>query len=457
MDETLRSAQVAFHLHVGNIQWRAKQLHRLFKVVVDNRDELFETVRKDINISQWQFELDLEGFVQDVKELLSFLETLGRSSRLLRAATFDHILQPQGVTVIATTSKDPFRHGLCAFAASLAAGNCVVLVYLAGELQQFAHVLGRSFRLNMDFTGARLLQSSDFDKQALGLDVVAQTLFISDDSELPAGFPNIENVRHLPVSQGISVVIVDKDFKSVGNVVAIIKSKLGQNWYESDEPCIVLIDEGIKDQFLSQMNSVQTTENLKKIETAGSGRTMTVGEAPSDLRQALGTIVFEGPRRNKLPVLVTTSLDHSLDCTSALQSQHNLSQVAMFSNSKDNMAYVARFSRSNVFSAGEIVFRPPIIRDSLLTGATFSPEYFSKHRYQYHSSLPLLQPEGVEQIRARYQRTIKPLPTEPRGERIDFFVQMGWFVHGVKTLMGISGLAAAYGAFILARKCLKAL
>lgn len=132
----------------------------------------------DINITKRQFELDLEGFVQDIKELHDFLETFGRSSRLSRAAIFDHVLQPKGVTVIATTSKDPFRHGLSAFAASLAAGNCVVLVYLADELRHFAHVLGRFFQLHMDITGARLLQSSDFDKQALELDMVAQTLFI---------------------------------------------------------------------------------------------------------------------------------------------------------------------------------------------------------------------------------------------------------------------------------------
>lgn len=46
MDETLRSAQVAFHVHVGNVQWRMKQLYLLVKVIVDNRDELFETIRK---------------------------------------------------------------------------------------------------------------------------------------------------------------------------------------------------------------------------------------------------------------------------------------------------------------------------------------------------------------------------------------------------------------------------
>lgn len=278
----------------------------------------------------------------------------------------------------------------------------------------------------------------------------------------------------MPVSRGVSVVIVDKDFHSVGNAVAIIKRKLGQEWYEADEPCVVLIDEGVKDQFLSELNSDQPAESFTKIATAGGGRIITVNEAPPDLQQALSTIVFNESRENKLPVLVTTSLDHSLDCISVLQCQHNLSQVAVFSNSKDNMAYVERFSFSDVFSVGDVMFRGPIskldhliapnyllkkiqVRDGRLTGATYSPQFFGKYRYQYHTSLPLLHPESVQQIRARYQRKIKPLPVEPRGERVDFFVKMAWLVRGVKTFMGITSLGVAYGTFLLARKCLKAL
>lgn len=114
-------------------------------------------------ISQTDFEEELETFVYDVGLLLRDIErTTSRSSRWWSTRPTERTtVQPKGVSLIVSESDEPFVDGLCAFAASIAAGNCVVLVFLAPEMQQFASILNTHLAHQVDSASARVLGRVD--------------------------------------------------------------------------------------------------------------------------------------------------------------------------------------------------------------------------------------------------------------------------------------------------------
>ena len=304
----------------------------------------------------------------------------------------------------------------------------------------------------MDPTGIRILQGTQYLAEAAECDTVDHALVISDNA---ATLDSLHDWHYLPITPGFNVVVVDRDFSKLESVVRSISRNQLQESLPQNKTHAILVDGTVKDKLLHLLKAGAASTRFQS------------DSAPANLAKDLQTMITQASKDHTVPVFTTTSLDHSIDCLLTLRGSRALSQISIFADSSANTEYFRSFTSSEIFSVGEIVDRPPIGKQLLLTvaftilmtclvrrphghGTVYPASYFGKYRFQNHSTVAIA--KSVAQIRARYTKLIKPLKPEPRGERINFFVQMDWFIKFVKIMLGVTGLGVAWSTVWLVRK-----
>lgn len=146
--ETGRAAWLA-NLTVAEKVWPIRQLHALYRLLLENRDELLEVCNQgiptdlptvgspssqtrsstDFSPGPLFWEKELATLVDDIGALILSIEaqanpTAPQDTHFGKITTF---AQPCGVSLILSTSRNPLRLALAPLAASIAARNVVVL------------------------------------------------------------------------------------------------------------------------------------------------------------------------------------------------------------------------------------------------------------------------------------------------------------------------------------------
>ncbi|KAM0244307.1 hypothetical protein ACHAP5_006323 [Fusarium lateritium] len=111
----------------GDKRWKLKQLHNLYQLIIDHRDEIIASL--STAIPEHVHEQEFARLVGDISQHISLVSQLGShsSTEFSFVGKFDVVYRPIGRNLIVSGNVNPLRWMLGPLAASLAAGNVTII------------------------------------------------------------------------------------------------------------------------------------------------------------------------------------------------------------------------------------------------------------------------------------------------------------------------------------------
>ncbi|KAH8879509.1 hypothetical protein GQ53DRAFT_854586 [Thozetella sp. PMI_491] len=385
-----------FNATVADKNWALRQLHGLSKLLLDNRDEIISLLVNASGRSKLVWERELAITQLDLAE---HIKTVQSANGQKPKSDKVHIAsRPLGVSLIIANAENIFRYAVAPLAASIAAGNAVVLATVSKD------------------TAFELIQR----KAIAYLDQFALHLVSCVGSEIPE-----LDVDHVLICAGWAALLASSRAtfvsNSVGYSLAVVPDAsidardIGQQLVENARAGVRQFD-GLDAVFVHNNNfhSIQ-----QAVDRANS--TVDLGaDAPVDLK---------GYTRISKGVF-------SLDASNPEDGSPDFQKALAWAREHSSLLLIRASSMEQAIDGIGTVLETPAT-------TLFASALFSERRLVQHAS-KALRLHSIEEIRRSYESTIPELKPEHPGGRIDFFVQVEYAVKTVGAVVGIAGLAAAY-------------
>ncbi|RYC80440.1 hypothetical protein BFJ63_vAg16676 [Fusarium oxysporum f. sp. narcissi] len=169
--EALASADLSWqgNYTTGDKRWKLKQLHSLYQLIIDHRDEIIASL--STSIPKHVHEQEFARLVGDISQHISLVSEVGShsSTEFSFVGKFDVVYRPVGRNLIVSGHVNPVRWILGPLAASLADGN-VTIIATTTRNKAFVSFLSREWHRYLDRDSVFLTTS--FAESELDLDEI---------------------------------------------------------------------------------------------------------------------------------------------------------------------------------------------------------------------------------------------------------------------------------------------
>ncbi|RSL56830.1 hypothetical protein CEP53_006689 [Fusarium sp. AF-6] len=419
------------HYTLGDPRWSLKQLHGLYQLIIDHRDEIIASVSSPRSTQYHEKELarlvfDISQHVASINRPPSNQET---NIPLLGKFAISH--RPVGVSVIICGAVDPLRWMLGPLAASIAAGNTTALATTATHHDPFIALLSREWANYLDRDCNLFVPSCDYSQ--LDMELVDKVTLCDSSSEPYRSILSCPKAQFFNTSSpDLNIALITEGKKSWSSIAEELKATSSLVVPQSDRLHAIFVREEDAEPLQKALGHGQPTMFLD---------TLKQKEPDSQLHLQLERSKEEGA----LLVILTRSLEGVIDALVGVSTP--ISQLAILGPEAQKLHDFAKhWVPARVISVGSVcpIALPeagaqyPSPNSPIFSPLVFSsPMYYS---FERSSSLP----EDISAIRASYRRIIKPLKPEPRGERIGFFTQVEYLVKGMGATVGLLTIAGLY-------------
>ncbi|KIW80353.1 hypothetical protein Z517_06968 [Fonsecaea pedrosoi CBS 271.37] len=460
----IHSAHAAYAIQTttSSWNWRQRQMYGLCEFLTTQRETLIQSLCKDAEGRQRQYEQELALVLEDIARHYVYLS---KSSFPLESPPgpqrgLKQQFLPVGVSMVVVDSANPIRFVFSTLATNIAVGNTVVVANgFSQKSTAFWMTLGREAPNYLDSAAIHILERFEDDVAALrDADLIA---IFADDSE-----PYHEilsrpdtNARIFKTTPGASLVVVDEGLKSHDDIAKQVLDSFSFRGIRPEAVSAVFLRQDEIARFQQSFNDVATDTRVAN-EKSTSAELKLDGSGPfspgvfridlatlvrSDARlRGLQAALDQGRRAGVLLVVVYRTIDHVIDALRKLPT-HPAYLAFLAPYSKANSDYFEKWTTSDVYSLGSVITVAPHCSSSQPSDVVFPPELFTISRVSV--TMPNAKPQPLlEEVVQRVSGIVKR-PGEAPNQTDDFFIYMARQARRVGMLCAAT--LCATGAYFL--------
>ncbi|KAJ9617554.1 hypothetical protein H2204_013685 [Knufia peltigerae] len=363
--EAGRAAWLA-NLTIAEKAWPVRQLYTLYRMLLENREDLLEVCNRDFSHEPIFWEREFASLVEDIGALILSLEApttpaIGKS----HFGTFTTSLRPRGVSLILSTSKNPLRFVLAPLAASIAARNVVILG--TTRLDKFWGLIEQKVLTHLDTFAIQVVVATLSDISPEHFDQI-YIIAEDEDREKYSELIKLPHVSWHQASGAFKVAVVDGGPLNVSSCASEISTKHDQltSVIVQDEHFNSLCDAICKCMVNAGSNTKTLSLDLPKCRRLTSiFYTMDwMGSATQSSTPDLHFLLQTAQRAGAVLLLKSSSLEQCLD---SLCQMSNIAQATLLNpRSKEHERYFQDWARSTVVAFRSIPSSVPEGEDDIL-------------------------------------------------------------------------------------------